>query len=323
MSEYGGDRLKIDTINNQKIEDVVNRLLTYTGSLANQLYWIEEEFDVLPSKDHFGLAINHIDIIEKRDEFIEELVNTIIDWVYNSKKSREIIEELTIEEGRGINNAYSKLRRLAFSKFRVASSSDRLILQGQFGELLLFNLLQHFWNAVPLLRKMNITTSVGQERFGADAIHYKYENNTHYMILGEAKAYTSKGSFKGAFKKALSSIIDTFNSINPEMNLYVYDDFIDDDLAVIAKSFKNSTLENCVIHLVCIIAYDEKTNINKMDEKQIKNDIKKIIEDEYASIEKEAFDAIAPGVLKKITYIAFPIWEMSELIKKFEREVNK
>lgn len=44
--------------------------------------------------------------------------------------------------------------------------------QGQYGELLLFNFIQHFFKAAPLLRKMPITTNPGLERHGADAIHY-------------------------------------------------------------------------------------------------------------------------------------------------------
>lgn len=39
---------------------------------------------------------------------------------------------------------------------------------------------------------MRITTSKSHERFGADAIHFKIENDKPIVILGEAKTYTSK-----------------------------------------------------------------------------------------------------------------------------------
>ena len=38
--------------------------------------------------------------------------------------------------------------------------------------------------AVPLLRKMKITTSSQHERFGADAIHYKVENGKNINNFG-------------------------------------------------------------------------------------------------------------------------------------------
>ena len=72
-------------------------------------------------------------------------------------------------------------------------------------------------HAIPLLRKMSITTSANHERFGADAIHYKIENGKHIMIFGEAKTYTSSYKFNEAFEDALDSIINTYNQRRKEL----------------------------------------------------------------------------------------------------------
>ncbi len=266
--------MKLDSTDKESIEQIVERLFTCTQSLVNHLHYVEQEFEILPKKNHYGVSINYIDLQERREEFVEELINTIIDWVYSDKKSQEIMSDL-MEEGRSMFNAASKLRTLAFQKFRC-SDSDSLILQGQFGELLLFNLLQYFFKAVPLLRKMPITTSVGHERFGAGAIHYKYENNKNCFLLGESKAYTSAYRFSKAFEDALTSIINTYNTLSKELNLYIYDDFIDSDLLHIAKGFKNSTLKNCEIQLVSIIIYNESKKLNKTSEEDIKEQIVEI-----------------------------------------------
>ena len=89
------------------------------------------------------------------------------------------------------------------------------MIQGQLGELLLFHFIQRLQKAIPLLRKMKITTSNKHERFGADAIHFKYEQKKPIIILGEAKTYTSEYKFNEAFTDAIISILNTYkNQLN-------------------------------------------------------------------------------------------------------------
>ena len=95
--------------------------------------------------------------------------------------------------------------------------------------LLLFHFIQRFKGAVPLLRKMPITTSAEHERYGADAVHYKIENGKNVIVLGEAKAYTSEYQFSSAFKKAIDSILDTYKKFRGELGLYLHEDFLDKD----------------------------------------------------------------------------------------------
>ena len=102
--------------------------------------------------------------------------------------------------------------------------------------------------AVPLLRKMPIMTSSEHERFGADAIHYKVENDKNIIILGEAKTYTSKYRFNQAFEDALNSILDTYTHYRDELKLYVHEDFLDDKMNKIAEDFLNNKLKPIEIH---------------------------------------------------------------------------
>ena len=92
------------------------------------------------------------------------------------------------------------------SKFRMVKP------QGQFGELLLLNFLQHIFRAAPLLRKMSITTNPGLERFGADAIHYRPMGKEHVFYIDESKCYETKYRFNEAFKKSLESILKSYQS---------------------------------------------------------------------------------------------------------------
>ncbi|WP_051529977.1 DUF1837 domain-containing protein [Anoxybacteroides tepidamans] len=305
------------------IEDIVNRLLTHTASLINHVYWVKQKFDILPDHDHIGMSINYVDLKEFRNEFLNELVNTICEWVYSNKKAMKIIDEFIKEDNRSILNAQSALRTLAFSKFRKIEGQD-VYSQGQFGELLLFNFIQHFFHAVPLLRKMAITTSEGHERFGADAIHYKYENDKNIIILGESKVYKSDYQFKNAFEKSLESILSTYNKHTEELNLYLYDDFLDDDLVPIAKSYKQGKLKNVEVQLVCLIAYNETKTIDKVNEMQIKKEIVNIIEERCNSLEKEIFKCISSeGLLPRMNYLIFPVWNLEDLLINFQRLIGR
>ena len=229
-------------------------LLVKNDSLFNHIYVVNQKFDIIPSKKHYGMSINYVDLQEFRLQFIQELIHTILDWVYSKSKQAEIIEEL-ISQGRTEGNSYSELVSAAHSKFRP--SEDGSLLHGQFGELLLSNCIQRFFNAAPILRKMSITTSPNHERFGADAIHYTCVNGENLIFLGEAKSYSSKYKFNTAFEDAVKSIFDTYNNITKELRTYIYEDFLDSKLQAIATDYINGKLENVKVHLVCIISYNE------------------------------------------------------------------
>lgn len=162
-------------------------LKTCTTSLMNHMHVVQQSFQLLPDKDHYGTCINYVDLKEFREEFCGELINTIAEWVYSQKRAKEM---LTIfeAEGRSQHNAMMKFMQHTFSKFRDRDKR-KLFNQGQFGELLIFNFLQHFFGAVPLLRKMLIKTSKKMEVNGADAIHYGYPNWRKYAAQPRAEGY--------------------------------------------------------------------------------------------------------------------------------------
>ena len=128
-------------------EDEINKLLTCTKKLAQNIYFVKQELPLQPEKEHFSTAIDYVDINERREYFIQELVYSVTSWVYNNKKVKEIYDQRLVEVDGDLGNAMNFIASLAASKFRPGFP------QGQMGELLLFNLLQEFFNAAPLLRK--------------------------------------------------------------------------------------------------------------------------------------------------------------------------
>lgn len=290
-------------------QENIRQVLSSTNKLFNHIFWFKQDFGLLPQKEHIGSAINYNDIKERRDDFLQELTYTITSWVYNNQKQLEIFNKRLDETN--LANATAFLTDLARSKFRA----DRP--QGQFGELLLFNFIQYFFDAAPLLRKQPITTSVGLERFGADAIHFKIEDSNNVFVLGEAKCYESKYKFNSALGNALQSITNTYTNFEKELNLYVYDDFIDPLLQDIAIRYKEGTLPNVRFELVCIVVYNETKKITKDNESEIKEEIIQIICEKCQSFDKSLFDNIDSKVLKRINYIVFPIWDLDKMLDDF------
>lgn len=226
-----------------------------------------------------------------------------------------------IKKGKSKQAANSEVQRKARQKFRGDRESDKLLVQGQLGELLLFHFIQKFKRAVPLLRKMSITTSKEHERFGADAIHFKIENNKPIIILGEAKTYTSKYQFNKAFEDAVTSIIKTYTSHKKELRLYVHEDFLDNTMNEIAESYLNNTLENVEVHLVSIVVYNETEKLEIVSQENIRQQIRQIIEERYRGFNSGKIDIEKNPVLRRITYIIMPIWKLDELAREFQERI--
>lgn len=299
-------------------KDILKRLIQ-NDSLFNMIGVVVQQYDILPNnKDHIGAYIEYQDIQELRDGFVEELSDTIVDWIYSSEKYKEIKKKL-VNSGRSEAAASQYIGRKAKNKFRANKNSENVLIQGQMGELLLYHFIQKCMKAVPLLRKMNIATSSNHERFGADAIHFKIENDKNIIILGEAKTYTSKYKFNEAFSDALDSILNTYNKHRSELGLYVHEDFLDDEMNVVAEKYLNNTLKSVEIQLVSIVTYNELCEFDKIDENTIRNNIKKIIEDRYRNYDKNKIDLRKNPILSRITYIVFPVWDLKELAEKFQK----
>lgn len=291
----------------------IKKMLTYTEHLMNHIYWFKQDFVTNPEKEHVGMAVNYTDIKERKADFIRQLINTITNWVYSKQKVQELLTRELEISGNDYGYSMSQITTSAFNKFRPGNP------QGQFGELLLFNFIQYFFEAAPVLRKMKITTSTGHERFGADAIHYTLDDSgRHIFILGESKCYESTYQFNSAFKASVESICSTFDNIDSELNLYIYDDFIESELQSVAEEYKRGTLTNVRFELVCLIVYNENKEITGSSEDEIKESIQAIIEKRLNSTKAFACFSNKPQVLlDRINYIIFPIWGLDKLLDNF------
>ena len=302
-------------------EDDINARLTPNDALFNNIYIIQQDFNIIPHKNgHYGACIDYQDISELRNEFLAELYNSIVDWVYSSDKYREL-KEAAMSMGRSEAAASAEVQKKAHEKFRANHNVEELLMQGQFGELILFHFIQRCQKAVPLVRKMKLTTSASHERFGADAIHFKYENGKPLIILGEAKTYTSKYKFNVAFEDAVNSILITYENRKKELGLYVHEDFLDKEMNMIAEEYLNNKLEDVEVHLVCVVVYNETNNLDITNKADIRNQIEEIITKRYENFDNTKIDIEHNAILNRITYIVFPVWKLEELVRDFQNKL--
>lgn len=301
-------------------QDILRRL-HLNEALFRNVCIVKQRYDIEPNnKDHIGAYIEYQDIMELRDDFLNELADSIVEWIYNSEKFTDLKMKAE-KRGKTESAASSEIIRRAKEKFRSNHNSDEILIQGQLGELLLFHFIQKCFGAVPILRKMKINTSSQHERFGADAIHYKIENGKNIIILGEAKTYTSNYRFSQAFSNAIDSIIDTYKNHRKELNSYLHEDFLDEEMNKVAEEYLNNSLNNVEIQLVVIVTYNESKSLTKSSESEIKTQIEEIISNRYKNFDNNRIDISNNPILNRITYIVFPVWDLLNLAEEFQKKI--
>ena len=299
--------------------EIKDRLIR-NDALFDYIFVFQQNFDIIPDKEHIGASIAFQDLQELRDDFLAQLVDTVVEWVYSAKKFEEL--KKSYSKRKSESAATSEVLRKAKGKFRQGHKG-KVLSQGQIGELLLFHFIQRVFNAIPILRKMPLTTSPELERFGADAIHYKVQDGQHRIIIGEAKAYTSKYTFNKAMKDAIDSILSSYTNLRKELHLYLHEDFLDPEMDEIAELFLNNQLSHVSVDLVCLILYNETSKIAVTSEDEIKEQIRGIIEKKFSNFDNSKIDVEQYPILNRITYIVFPVWKFDELAEEFEKQMGE
>jgi len=290
-------------------------LLAKTDAFISTMYYVKDSFGLIPDKKHIGTCINFSDLLEMREEFIRELVATTAKYVYSKDKQDKIKQEL-INEGRDESDAAMILGMRVREKFRKDD------IRGQFSELLLFNLLQYHFKAIPLMRKMPITTNPNLERNGADAIHIAQKDGKYILYLGEAKTYNrNQYGLSNAIRDSLDSILKHYETHRSEINLYIFEDFIPNEIENIAKFYYLGKLD-LEVHLVCMVSYNNNEEIKGSDKQEYLDCVINCIRNEAKRIHKGTFSKIPSNLYPRINYIIFPISELDDLLNTFRQKLG-
>lgn len=287
-------------------------LLADTSRLLNTMYFVKNAF-FMDREDTICTCINFSDLLDMRKDFLQELVATIIDFVYYESRQESIIKNISPKHSVG----YSILFQKATGKFRSSS------VNGQFAELLVFNLLQHHFHAVPVLRKMSLTTNTELERNGADAIHLGKRDDNFIMYIAECKTYDFSKCFNKAFHGALEDVIAHYKEHRNELSLYTYEDFIPPDLEVFTRKYLEGKCD-IEVNLVAMVTYNESGEPKGLNKNEKLKYIMKQITTSAESLRKsDVLNKIPEELRPRIHFILFPIHELSELLQNFKRKIGK
>jgi len=253
-----------------------------------------------------------------RDTFVRELTSTVVAFVHSKQKQEEVKAKM-IAEGRDDSQAAVLLFQRARKKFRPSD------LRGQFSELLLCNLLQHYYKAAPLLRKMPLTTNTGMERHGLDAIHIAQVNGRYRMYLGEAKTYDRKtNGLREALRASVKDLVhEHYPKHRQELELYTFEDFIPQELEEIARGYLAGSNTDVEMHLVCIVSYDEKEQaVGLTRQEKLTSTVSIVLNHMKTVREASFFKEIPKELLPRMNYIVFPVHGMDDLIAAFSKELG-
>ena len=219
---------------------------------------------------------------------------------------------------------FTILQKNAFvESFKWGKNDDQNLKKGIFGEVLLYLILESFYNANKFIaRGYFYNPNENSETKGYDAFHFIENDTTIDLWFGEAKMYEN-------ISGAINLIFDETTGINKQLS----DDYLNTNLLSLSKDdklsqveFKNSKLylllqnwndktkpiidslknQNCNLILPILITYSKKDNEDYI------NSIKKAIE----LINTKSF---SPSLFipYKIFFILIPLDSVEEVKKAF------
>lgn len=140
--------------------------------------------------------------------------------------------------------------------------------KGELGELLLFTILDVYFEAPKLLSKVSMKTSRRMPVYGADAVHGRFKNNEFKLYLGESKLHAN---FKGAAGEAALSIKnaeekyeDEFDLLDSHMDFPNMEEELVEKLLEILNPYSGHDLTK-IISSPCFIGFSEPDLISHDD----------------------------------------------------------
>jgi hypothetical protein len=254
------------------------------------------------SKDSF-----HLDYETERyrqDELVKLIRDTVIFFALTPTELSQINAE-----------TLAKLQKRAWSRISNRPASKK----GDYGELMLFLILEVFYPARKLITKVRLRTSLGDEIKGYDCAHFTIDEGEICLWLGEAK-------FHQSFSTAVSSLIISINDhitdkvLKDELSILESNNTeLEEDDRIKMEEYFNSgiSLDKMKFKIPILITYDSSVIKNN---KQVCDDFNNQLHTElnakYKIIDDRLF-ALKPNI--ELHFILMPL----ETVKTIKEELEK
>jgi hypothetical protein len=191
-------------------------------------------------------------------------------------------------------------------------------IKGDYGELLLFLILEAFYPAKKFVTKIRLRTSLGDEIKGFDCAHFSIEGGEICLWLGEAK-------FHQNFSGALSSVVESLND-------HITDKMLKNEISILEgnnteleeqdrikiEKYLNSgiTLDKMKFKIPILITYDSKTvKGNKSVCKEFTEQLMSELTAKYKTIDGKSV-TLKPNI--ELHFIIIPLETVKEIKEKLQ-----
>lgn len=288
-------RLKTQIENSREIRDVLRKVAVSFKLHGGES--VETLLVYLPCKD--GVC-DHSDLFR----VIKQSIMTNFVFSYS-----EIEKKLSIKSDKAPEKLFQKAVR------KISKHTAK----GELGELLLFTLLDVYFEAPKLLSKISLKTSRRMPVYGADAVHAQYRDGILRLYLGESKLHKSFSPAASSAAKSISNALKQyqteFDLIDshidfPEMDTDTRSELLDlldpfsEDIELIAD----------ILHTPCFIGFVEPSVFSDDEGVYQKQYIKvaaEHIDDFYSKLKKKEND------INKTALMLLPFSSLDELVDGF------
>ena len=202
---------------------------------------------------------------QKIDEWNEEIFNEIPFFALGRKRALEISSESGPRKATrdGMELLYKVKEIKEANEYFISAdedAEDRYLKRGEFGELILYYLLERQFNKPQLISKIYFKDSPSGMVHGFDAVHYDGEKNE--LWIGESKFYKS---LSNALRDLANDLSEHFNVnffdsefaiINNRLSDYYDDEEVSDEIRELIKSStfiqRLSNINACFLHYLIV-----------------------------------------------------------------------
>lgn len=273
--------------------------------VKNLIYEFDKiDFEEVEKWEKKAFHLDYLNSEYRQNEIVKIIKDAMPHFALTEEELNEFL--LTKDLGEADREAWNRI------------STARKDKKGDYGELLLYLILEVFYPAKKFVTKVRLRSSRKEQIKGFDCAHFTIENDEVYLWLGEAKFHQS---FSTALTDSISSIIDhcEYGYLSDEMsilkgNIEINKKF--EEYSKLEEIFLGKSLDKIKFKIPILLTYDSH-NISKFDD--ITDEFKKVFEEEF----RKKFKSIEKKVINlksqfELLFLIIPFESVKKIKDKLE-----
>lgn len=293
--------------------------------------------DILTHCFHIIFDINDEGAIyQAEDEWCDEIFDEIPNFALGKQKAQEISKDSprkATKQGMKLLYQIKEIQEanlIYLNEIEDIKIEDKYLNRGEFGELILYYLLDKKLDKPQLISKIYFKDSYNSVVHGFDSVHF--DKNTNELWLGESKFYKNKNSALTELAKDLSDhfnvdffkqeftiINNRFNDVGIENN--EIKELIDPDTRFLSKLTKINACFFALFDSNVLNSFTYEKGTDYPSKTFLKN-IEELVIDTRNSFDKKIMSYQNSENLKIYLFL-FPVSSKHNLVKKLHQKLKK